>query len=196
MAGPLSAEEVGSFVESGYLVRHDVLDPALCARARDALWEGNQVARLRRDAPESWVGPFSEGETCGEPTNQRAGYRWQLRSIGRSELLLELLPRNPTVVAIADQLLGAGRYECGGDQGENTRGIYCTLPYGPAPRTSPIPACHIDASLGSRNRLGCVCYIDDCAPLGGGFGVWPCAPPPYFASVLVLLLPPPPRTLP
>ena len=83
---------------------------------------------------------------------------------------MDLLPRNPAVLAVVDQLLGAGRYDPAG----STRGVYCTLPHPPGhERRSERPKIHVDWSHGDRGRLGAIAYIDDVEPEAGAFGVWP-----------------------
>eukprot|EP01047_Picozoa_sp_COSAG01_P006923 COSAG01_NODE_255_length_20171_cov_8.232164_16_plen_235_part_00 len=79
-----------------------------------------------------------------------------------------MLPRNHAVVAIAEQLLGAGEVEL---TDVATRGVYCTLPMGNRPKDRN--QCHIDDHLDSRGRLGVVAYIDDVGPGAGSFMVWP-----------------------
>lgn len=126
--------------------------------------------RLRQNDASSWTGPFAESEINEDPADARSGYRWAARSIGQDPVLLELLPQNPAVLAIVDQLLGQGRY----DPSQSTRGVYCTLPH-PAgdERRSDRPKIHVDWAHGDRNRLGAIAYINDVEPGAGGFGVWP-----------------------
>ena len=104
-----------------------------------------------------------------------------MRSCAREELLLQLLPRNSAVRAVADELLGAGKVGFtppeyySGDfstdfSAEKTRGIYAIMPY-KRPRTRLQP--HNDSTLESRDRVSCVGYISDVPPGGGGFAVWP-----------------------
>ena len=47
-----------------YLLKRGLLDPELCARARDRMWALNQVVRLDRAEPATWVGRFSDDEAC------------------------------------------------------------------------------------------------------------------------------------
>ena len=72
------------------LIKKSFMDPALCAAARDVLWAGNESSRLKRDDPESWVGPF-EAEDENEPpmrfVNGRWGNRWCYGSCVRSKPL-------------------------------------------------------------------------------------------------------------
>jgi hypothetical protein len=119
---------------------------------------------MKKDDPDSWVGPIKPEEESDDRTNFRRGYRWQYRRIGGEEFMVDLLPGNPTVNAVAEQLLGKGRFV----PIRRLRGIYCTLPYGNVPR-KPF-GCHVDAH---PFFYACVAYIDDVPPDGGGFTVWP-----------------------
>ena len=114
---------------SGYLVglpqviKHGLLDPALCAAARDRMWELND-SRLRRDDPSTWA-PFEEHEQLPnvegkmvdkveedlKPVMSRRQYGFWMGSQETQveELLIDLLPRCPAVREAAEQLLGAGR---------------------------------------------------------------------------------------
>ena len=195
----LSAEELRFFRTEGYLVIPSLMDPALCAAARDRLWEQNESSRLRRDEPSSWVGPLPACDENDEEGDYRRGYRWQLRSCAGEPLFMDLLPR--TCWAIAEQLLGVGActYPRGGDpgakpmpapltpfapSGARTRGIYCTLPRtGAAAETEqpceaggrggPPRGGHWD-NIFAPNEPSASCllasaYIDDVPEGGGGF---------------------------
>jgi len=78
--------------------------------------------------------------------------------------MVQLLPKNPIVWGIAEQLLGAGTLP----EPERVRGIYNILPEGDAPE-QPY-RCHVDQH---PFNLGVVAYIDNVPPNGGGFTVWP-----------------------
>ena len=75
-----------------------------------------------------------------------------------------MLPRDPTIWSIAEQLLGSGKVVIP----DRIRGIYCILPQGDLPEKPT--TCHTD---GHPFHLGVVGYIDDVPPNGGGFTVWP-----------------------
>jgi hypothetical protein len=170
----LSPAELSQFVTEGYVTCPALLPPELCAAARDRLWAVNTLPRLRRDSPASWTGPFAADEINEDASDHRSGFRWGARSIGKDTELLDLLPRNPVVLSIVDQLLGPGRWVCSGAQHGQTRGVYCTLPYGDeaSPR-SDSAKCHVDSALGDSNRIGAIAYIADVPPSGGSFSVWP-----------------------
>ncbi len=163
MTDPLSRQDLAFFKTNGYLILRQILDPALLARARARLWDAAPPA-MRRDDPSSWVGPISTEAQDDSRENYRKGFRWQYRGIGTAPWMVEMLPRNPTLWAVAEQLLGSGRLI----EPDGVRGIYCTLPYGDHP-TSP-DHCHVDAH---PFHFGAVAYIDDVDPGGGGFRVWP-----------------------
>ena len=168
MVPALTDEEVLRFVRDGFLLKRQLLDPALCARCRDRMWEVNEVPRLDRGDPNTWVGRFSEEEACADPGKYRSGFSWRSRAIGTEDLFLDLLPRNPRVLEIAEELLGAGTVQ----PSDSTGGVYAIMPLGPnTPRGRLTP--HVDSSLESRERVSLVGLIDDIEPGGGGFGVWP-----------------------
>ena len=156
----LTDAELEQLLVDGYVVKPGLLDPQLCALARNKLWGLNDLPRLIRDDPSSF-GPFSAGEEMprtegrlldkqleiARPQMSRRGYGFWMSAFDtqRDPDLLDLLPRNPQVQAIAAQLLGADRLvsAVGGEPemapgdpdgaepfqtGQATRGIYCTLP--------------------------------------------------------------------
>ena len=123
---PLTADELQHFAEYGFLVKEGLLDPALCAAARDKLWAvASEFPRLRRDQPATW-GPFTPEEDWPQvegkeldsslkvdwPQMSRRGYGFWMSSpeMQSDELLVDLLPRCPAVEASAEQLLGPGRF--------------------------------------------------------------------------------------
>lgn len=137
----------------------------------DRLWSLNETQQLDRDDPSTWVGPLTGDDLSAEGKNARSAYRWNCRVPGDEEVLRDLLPRNPTVLAIVDQLLGQGRVADPQSERRGTRGVYCTLPMGNRPKAKN--SCHIDDYVDSRGRIDCVAYIDDTVPGGGAFTVWP-----------------------
>ena len=161
VANPLSQEEVTFFKENGYLIKRGILDPALMAWAREAMWTG-APAQLQRDDPTTWVGPFQEKSDNRESV--RYEFTWKYRAPSKEGWMVRLLPKDPVVWAIAEQLLGVGRVQ----EPERVRGIYCILPEGDVP-DHPY-RCHVDQH---PFHLGVVAYIDTVLPNGGGFTVWP-----------------------
>ena len=171
----LDEGQLRQLVQRGYVVLDAFIDPALTAAARDRLWEFS-LPRMRREDQSTHVGPFRQDEHTTDPTgNRRGGFRWQVTAMGREDVLLDLLPRNPAVRAIVAQLLGPSFTDSAPDwsdmgrpaPGSWTRGVYCTLPK-PRGDEGPLDAlggCHIDSDLGSRDRLGAIAYIDDVVSL-------------------------------
>lgn len=188
-SGPLSAEQLAFFKHNGYLIVPGALDMQLCAEAQDLMWAGLPAdSFLKRDAPETHVGPFPDGERYDDSLNVRDGYRWQQRALGTEALMIELV-YNDSLCGVAEQLLGEGSLNPPtvggtpmGTQGpawpggpvdpalgtEGVRGIYCTLPYGDKEREPD--NCHTD---GHPFHLGIVGLIGDVPPDGGAFKVWP-----------------------
>lgn len=157
----LSAEEIRFFKENGYLIKRGILDPQLMARARDTMWAG-APAQLQRDEPATWVGPFVE--KSDDRDSVRHEFTWKYRAPGGEAWMIELLPKNPIVWAVAEELLGAGTLP----EPDRVRGIYCILPEGD--RLAQPYRCHVDQH---PFHLGVVAYIDSVPPNGGGFTVWP-----------------------
>ena len=87
----LSAEELAHFYTHGYVVKPAIADAALCARARDHLWQMNDLPRFQRGQPSTW-GPFfgdednnqaddrPAAENAGKPPLSRRGYGFWLQS--------------------------------------------------------------------------------------------------------------------
>ena len=78
----LTEDEVRFFKREGYLVKKGALDPELCARARERLWD-DPPPSLKKDDPDSWVGPIKPEEESMDKSNYKRGYRWQYRKVGR-----------------------------------------------------------------------------------------------------------------
>ena len=158
----LTETQIRFFKTNGYLVLRDALDKNLCAQACDRLWDDPPLS-LRKDDPETWVGPIKEEEESAAGDNLKRNYRWQYRLIGSESFMVDMLPG--AMNGIAHQLLGQDRFA----PIQRVRGIYCTLPYGPEVERKPVST-HCD---GHPFSFGCVAYIDDVPPDGGGFTVWP-----------------------
>ena len=189
MITSLQAEQIAFFKENGYLLLAGAMDADLCGRARDCLWNSlPEDADIRRDAPATHVGPFSEKDTLLDPTNMRSGYRWQLRKTGTHQDLIDLV-YSSALVGIAEQLLGENQLRrptvngvVMGSHGpawpggpvdpslgtQGIRGIYGTLPYQGDPPEIDRP--HTD---GQPFMLSLVGLIADSPPDGGAFKVWP-----------------------
>lgn len=160
----LTKEDICFFKTNGFLIKREVLDPQLMARARNEMWAG-RPASMDVDDPDTWVGPIKPEEESDDRTNFMRGFRWQYRKIGGEPYMTDLLPRNLSVRAMVEQLLGPDLVEP-----QRIRGIYNTLPYGNREIPERPPGCHVDAH---PFHLGVVGYIDFVPPGGGAFTVWP-----------------------
>lgn len=190
----LTSSELAFFARHGCVVVRGVLDPQLCAHARDRMWAfAPPHGRLQRDDPQSWVGPFPDADAEVHPSNLRRGYTWKLREPGGEAGILRLLP--VTCRGIAEQLLGVGGVfptprpfhnrsgEKAGDGRRNTRGIYAQLPRGveedPAERRRlrDQPGAHFDSGITddamTHGRFMVTGLIDDTPPACPGFTLWP-----------------------
>ena len=76
----------------------------LCAAARDRLWASNLTRKLRRHDPSSWRAPFPDDDTSRDGNNFFFNRRWQVRSVGGEQVLMDMLPN--ACAAMAAQLLG------------------------------------------------------------------------------------------
>lgn len=159
----LSLADMRFFKDNGYLIKRGVLDPQLCAQARDRLWEA-APPRFKRDDVDTWIGPFTAEEEDEDGPNHRKGFRWNFRELGTEEFMIQLLATDPNVWGMAEQFLGKGQVQ----QPAGIRGIYCTLPYGDEPLKPKV--CHTD---GHGFHVGVVGLIDAVPPNGGAFTVWP-----------------------
>eukprot|EP01044_Picomonas_judraskeda_P000445 COSAG03_NODE_19_length_21645_cov_17.937532_22_plen_531_part_00 len=153
--GPLDADQIAFFKREGYLVLRDVLDEDLMEMAREAVWAEIQQGIDRAD-PSTWVGPGSSGFRSGV-------------AVGDKPWLVDMLPANPTVAGIAEQLLGKGKVA---PLGKSIRGINCNLPFGDKRKHQGIriDQLHVDAH---PFNLGVLAYFDDVEPGAGGFTVHP-----------------------
>lgn len=193
---PLTADEIEHFVTHGFVVKRQVLDPQLCAAARDRLWAGNTSSHLRRDDPRTWVGGLPETDrvsTTDGLNDRTAKHGWRLRELAGDELMIELLPRR--VFPWLEQLLGKGQVvqpevtsspedpDPRGTRlrgwpvwgGKELRGVYCVLPEEKT-ATSPSMAdaaragAHIDPEPVQLIASG---YIDRVPKGGGGIALFP-----------------------
>ena len=174
---PLTRDEIRFFKRQGYLIKRGVLDPELMARARERKWEG-APARMQRDDPTTWFGPFRPDEEHGEECeNCRIGFTWKYREPAREPWIVAMLATNPVIFEWAEQLLG--RHEV--KTPERISGIYCRLPMGDLPPRPTV--CHCDVTPDRLHStplekllapgLGVVGLIADIPPSGGAFTVWP-----------------------
>ena len=110
----LTKAQIRAFKRDGFLILPAILDPELCARARDDMWEtiSANLPRMKREDPATW-GPITEQESerfdakkpadGSDPHFNGSGHRFTVRN-GTSELMLDLAPR--AMWHVAEQLLG------------------------------------------------------------------------------------------
>lgn len=193
---PLTSEEIQDFVTNGFIIKRGVLDPELCATARDRLWAGNTSCHLRRDDPETWVGGLPESDRLSTPDglNDRTGnYLWRLRELSGDEDLINLLPRR--VFPWFEQFLGKGEVippeptstatdpDPRGTRlrgwpvwgGKELRGCYCVLPQERTDESPPLAeaarkGAHIDPQ---PMQMVASAYIDKVPEGGGGIALFP-----------------------
>lgn len=193
---PLSKDEIQAFVQNGFLIKRNVLDPKLCAAARDRLWAGNTSSHLRRDDPKTWLNGIPESERTSTPdgTNDRTGdHGWRLRELSGDEDLINLLPRR--VFPWFEQLIGEGEVvtpevTASNDDpdprgkrlrgwpvwgGKELRGAYCVLP---RERTNDAPPLAESARAGAHidpepMHMVVSGYIDTVPKGGGGIALFP-----------------------
>jgi hypothetical protein len=174
----LSADEVSFFKEYGYLLKSNVLDPELCARARDQLW-ATATPPLRRDEPRTWTGPIEPQHE----TEELSGHHWFPHADhagGPDDIRQQLVTRNEQVLCWARQLLGEDNVDLSARA--RSRGIICNLPVaeqrrslnvGVVPNTDDglgYERCHND---GHGMHLGVVGLLDDVDMGGGATMIWP-----------------------
>lgn len=192
---PLTTDEIKEFVQNGFIVKRKVLDPKLCAAARDRLWAGNTSSHLRRDDPKTWGElPESDRQSTPDGTNDRTGnHGWRLRELSGDEDLINLLPRR--VFPWFEQLIGEGQVvtpevtSTAADPdprgkrlrgwpvwgGKELRGAYCVLPQerksdAPSLADAARAGAHIDPEPMHMVVSG---YIDNVPKGGGGTALFP-----------------------
>lgn len=173
----LTEDEIRFFKREGYLFKRGVMDPELMGRARDRIWEG-APARMKRDDPSTWMGPFRPDEEDEGPENRCKGHMWKYRDPCAEEWILRMSVADARIWSWTEQLLGPGEVR----PPERIRGIYCRLPMTEEPE-EPL-GCHCDAfnpeKVGEvppetilKPRLGLIGLIAPIPPSGGAFTVWP-----------------------
>ncbi len=158
----LTKNELRFFRDNGFVVKRNVLDVKLVAKAVDVFWE-NAPPSMERDNPETWYGPFREEHEIDDGHSFRRGFRWNFRAIDTEPYMFRLVPEDPNIVGMAAQLLGPDL-----SPPKRVRGIYTTLPQ--RDKTPLAHHLHVDQH---PFHLGVVAYLGTVGPMGGGFRVWP-----------------------
>ena len=185
----LSDDERTFFVEHGFLVKHRLVAEASLGPAMDRIWahllrvvpvRADSDWRLRRDDPSTWVNPQwatmpahpDSGPFQGRQPVEYYGRIVKLHDIGAEQYVLDLLPRNPHVLAVAKAMLSASLRPV-----SRMRGVYPVFPTRDAADPSGAPRL-TGRSLGPHTDEVCqqlnVClYLEDVPARSGGFTVYP-----------------------
>ena len=133
---PLTSDEIRFFKREGYLIKRGVLDPELMARARERKWAG-APARMQRDDPGTWFGPFrADEELVEERDNYRHDFTWKYMAPAREPWIVAMLATNPVILGWSQQLLGRER---GRGSGTDPRHLLPTAGGGPAAASDRVP---------------------------------------------------------
>ena len=98
--GHLSAEDVALFKENGFLVKRGILDPLQVELAVQYCWSRLPVF-MRRDDPSTHFDPHTKW-TAGKGRNSVGNNpSFKMCDCGDAEWMLDLLPRNANVQAVA-----------------------------------------------------------------------------------------------
>lgn len=146
----LSVAEREHYLETGWVRIPGVVPPSACAASADALWRAlERVHGFRRDDPASWRSELPRG-------------------LGRRLAPADLAPlATPKLIALIDDLLGAGTWE-------RPRLWAQPLPAFPAPGPWDVPSrmWHLDYPVrGPRPgnwAVKMLCLLSPLAPCGGG----------------------------
>ena len=103
----LSVNDLRFFKENGFLIKRNVLDEVLMAKARERLWNFLPKGRSPKK-PESLIGPFSHEEEDRSRPNEIYNFRINYRTIGHEPWMVRLLAKDPKVWNMAEQMLGKG----------------------------------------------------------------------------------------
>ena len=180
----LTTAEVDFFVAQGFLVKRGLLDDRAVGEVLDAAW-AHLLERvptappLDRNDPATWRNPRwgplqppdADGLYQGRQRVYHGGATVKLHELGSAGFLVDLLPNNPDVRAIATALLGDLR------PSERTRGVYALFPTtvpdderGRARRNATALGPHTDRVC---QQLNVCAYLSAVKPRNGGFTVYP-----------------------
>ena len=159
----LTNDEIKFFKRNGYVVKRQILDRILMRQAIESSWRELPTSFSRND-PETWKGIVTDScMTCS--MTERRGVVKLRDCLNSEESILEMYPRNPIVWGIVEQLLGQDNVALP----SYIRGIYLNFPV-PEIQGECLNSQHYEKhSL----QLGTTAYLDDVAPDGGEFVVYP-----------------------
>ena len=184
----LSAAEIDQFKTFGFLFKRGLIDATDLTQAMNRIWEVLLATvppaeesnwQLRPDQPETWQSPQwapmppadKSGFFEGRQRTFASGRAIKMHEIGNQEFLLELVPNNPKIKAVAQQLLSDRLKPI-----ERTRGVYALFPA--RQKTDNNGSWITGRALGPHTDRVCqqlnVCaYLEDVPPRSGGFTVYP-----------------------
>lgn len=185
---PLSAREIDFFVANGFLVKHGILRREHLGPAMKRVWAylADNVPMAdgfdppTPEDPATWRDPgwakMPPADTAGfyegRQRNVHARDTVKLHDLGSVDFLVDLVPNNAKVRAVAALLLGENLRPS-----ERTRGVYAVFPT-TVPEGAPGRARRMCTALGPHTDRVCqqlnVCaYLDDVPPRNGGFTLYP-----------------------
>ncbi len=185
----LSVKERDFFIEHGFLVKPRLVSETLLTPAMDRIWSHllkvvpvhpDTNWRLVRDDRSTWVNPQwaempphpESGPYQGRQPVEHNGRIVKLHDIGAEDFLLQLLPRNDDVVAVAQALLSTSLRPV-----SRIRGVYPVFPSRDA--ADPSGTRRISGrALGPHTdqvcqQLNACLYLEEVRPRSGGFTVYP-----------------------
>lgn len=184
----LSRAETEFFIENGFLVKKGLLARERVEAAMERVWthfladvpmDEATAAALKPDDASTWRdpvwGPKSKPDEAGFYQGRQkisfGGATVKMHELGAADFLVDLVPDNPAVRAVATALLGDLR------PSERTRGVYALFPTtitdddsGQARRDATALGPHTDRVC---QQLNACAYLDEVKPRNGGFTVYP-----------------------
>jgi hypothetical protein len=158
----LSDEQIARFCTEGYLIVPDLLDADKMKRAIETTWL-LLPTWFERDDPLTWTG-VTRDDCYTKSLERRRGRLKYRESIRDEQWIGDILFANEKVVAVAESLLGVGAVA----QPTWFRGLYPIVP------TPSMVGKESDGHIDRHPfQLGMVGYLNDVAPGGGAFTVWP-----------------------
>src|SRR5215475_12358060 len=162
----LSNEEIEDFAFHGYVVKANVLDPALMRRAVDVMWS-KMPPHFERNNSSTWRGKITDCSGA-HSIGARDGKVKLREEIWGNTVIDEMVTYNEHIIRMIEQLVGPGSVVAP----EQFRGLY---PIFPTPEYESVPVFpHVDFDGSALPfKVGIAAYLEDVPEHGGGFNVWP-----------------------
>ncbi|HAO55262.1 MAG: hypothetical protein CMQ36_11105 [Gammaproteobacteria bacterium] len=180
----LNQDEIDFFTHNGFLVKESLLDDNQVDSAMHLVWnhlietvpiKGGAEKQLSRDDHSSWLNPqwkkMPDHPTSGpfqgrQPREYYPNGIVKLHDIGSHPLLVDLVPNNPRVRAIAERMLGKKLRKS-----SRTRGVYAVFPTTPSRKDG-------QSKLGPHTdqvcqQLNACAYLENVTERTGGFTIYP-----------------------